>query len=299
MRYQSSALTSLAIFSVALLAINFSVLVDVVRLAGSDGTASHLPFVPFVSAMLIYQDRERIFPSCRTSWVAGLTTVVIGVTMMIAARTGQLTASENILSASMAALITTWVGGFVLFCGARAARAALFPLTFLCFAIPVPTAVLQIATQFLKNGSTTMVAALFSLTDTPFHRQGYTFTLPRVAIEVADECSGIRSSIALFLTGLLAGNMFLARAWSRIVVMLAILPIAVLKNAIRIVSLTLLAMHVDPAFLTGQLHHEGGIVFFGLALALLLPFLVVLRRLEMGRRPRPSDLDRLGTAMNV
>jgi hypothetical protein len=39
-------------------------------------------------------------------------------------------------------------------------------------------------------------------------------------------------------------------------------------------------MYVDPEFLTGQLHHEGGIVFFLLALALLAPVLFVLRRLE-------------------
>jgi exosortase/archaeosortase family protein len=60
----------------------------------------------------------------------------------------------------------------------------------------------------------------------------------------------------------------------------AVLPMTVLKNGIRIVSLSLLAMYVDPEFLTGQLHHEGGMVFFLLALALLTPVLVVLRRLE-------------------
>jgi exosortase/archaeosortase family protein len=60
----------------------------------------------------------------------------------------------------------------------------------------------------------------------------------------------------------------------------AVLPVAVLKNGIRIVSLTLLAMYVDPGFLTGQLHHEGGIAFFGLALLMLLPLLAVLRRFD-------------------
>jgi exosortase/archaeosortase family protein len=63
---------------------------------------------------------------------------------------------------------------------------------------------------------------------------------------------------------------------------------AILKNAIRIVSLTLLSVHVDPGFLTGQLHHEGGIVFFALALALTFPILVLLRSLEARRiRARP------------
>jgi hypothetical protein len=33
----------------------------------------------------------------------------------------------------------------------------------------------------------------------------------------------------------------------------------VLKNGIRIATLTLLAMYVDPSFLAGRLHHEGGL----------------------------------------
>jgi exosortase/archaeosortase family protein len=61
---------------------------------------------------------------------------------------------------------------------------------------------------------------------------------------------------------------------------LVILPIVVIKNAIRIVALSLLAMHVDPSFLTGQLHHEGGFVFFVLALGLLAPLFVMLKRSE-------------------
>jgi exosortase/archaeosortase family protein len=65
-----------------------------------------------------------------------------------------------------------------------------------------------------------------------------------------------------------------------------ILPIAVIKNAIRIVALSLLAMHVDQSFLTGQLHHEGGFVFFLLALGLLAPLFVLLKRSE-GAAPEP------------
>jgi len=88
------------------------------------------------------------------------------------------------------------------------------------------------------------------------------------------------------LTGLLAGHQFLRKPWTKLILVLMILPIAVIKNAIRIVALSLLAMHVDPSFLTGQLHHEGGFVFFFLALALLAPLFVLLKRSE-GAGPEP------------
>ena len=59
--------------------------------------------------------------------------------------------------------------------------------------------------------------------------------------------------------------------------MAAAVPVAVVKNGIRIAVLSLLATYVDPTFLTGQLHHEGGMVFFLIAVILMVPLLVALR----------------------
>ena len=44
--------------------------------------------------------------------------------------------------------------------------------------------------------------------------------------------------------------------------MIAAVPLSVGKNALRIFTLSMLAIHVDPSFLTGRLHREGGVVFF-------------------------------------
>ena len=56
------------------------------------------------------------------------------------------------------------------------------------------------------------------------------------------------------------------------------------KNAVRIVTLSLLTIHVDPGYIRGQLHHEGGIVFFGISLVLLTPVLLLLMRSGMRRQ---------------
>jgi exosortase/archaeosortase family protein len=74
---------------------------------------------------------------------------------------------------------------------------------------------------------------------------------------------------------------FLEKAWGKTVIALLVLPFAVLKNSIRIVGLSLLALRVDPSFLTGQLHHEGGIVFFVITVAMLAPIVAVLRWFEV------------------
>ena len=247
----------------------------------SNATASHLIAVPFVTLVLIYQDRGAIFSSIRFAPLSGAGLVLVGLGLSFGGRlatgSGPL---EGALGVLVAGLVISWVGGFLLLFGRDAVRAAIFPLLFLAFTIPIPEPLIAGATQVLKSGSTETVAGLFTLTGTPYHRVGFVFSLPMFAIEVADACSGIRSTIALLLTGLLAGHMFLRESWTKACVVAAILPVTILKNGIRIVTLSMLAMHVDPEFLTGQLHHEGGIVFFVLGLVILAPVLAVLRKSE-------------------
>ena len=262
--------------------INVAVLWALFEFSQANATASYVVWIPFVTLALIYQERDVIFGEVRLDWRTGLAILVPGAALMIAGVLPLSTVTSG-LSARVAAIVLLWSGGFLLFYGRGAARRALFPLLFLVCTIPIPAAVLAGAVQVLKVGSTEAVAGLFTLTGTVHHRDEFVFSLPGVAIEIADECSGIRSSIGLLLTSLLAGHVFLKNAWTKSVLILAVVPMAILKNAIRIVVLTLLSIHVDPGFLTGQLHHEGGIVFFLLALVLMTPILALLRGREMPR----------------
>jgi exosortase/archaeosortase family protein len=86
------------------------------------------------------------------------------------------------------------------------------------------------------------------------------------------------------LTSLIAGHLYLTSGWARVLLLAASVLITVLKNGIRIVSLALLTLHVDPTYLDGQLHHDGGPVFFVLALTFLTPVLALLRRSEARRK---------------
>ena len=273
-------------YTICLFAAHAGTVRALIELSQRDVTASHVMLVPFVSIALIYANRIAIFSSVRTQWGLGLPIVVAGIGLAVV---GQVAVEgTNALSVSVAGLALSWIGGFVLFYGAGAARAALFPLAFLAFMIPPPGAAIAAATQILKSGSAETVAQLFTLTGTPFHRHDFVFSLPGVTIEIADECSGIRSSLGLLLTSLIAGHVELTRSWTKIFLVLAVFPIALLKNAVRIVALTLLSMHVDPSFLMGRLHHEGGVVFFLLGLGMMVPLFLLLQRLETVRSVRMS-----------
>jgi exosortase len=269
-------------YTACMLAAHISMLHSLGDLASVNPTASHVVGIPPVSIALVYLNRKSVFASVKTSVLPGLGLVLIG---MVLAAVSHLADVQNALAIAVTGFVVLWVGGFVLFYGTTAARAALFPLMFLAFMIPLPDVVINGATSLLKRGSANLVGAFFTMIGTPYHRQGFVFNLPGLAIEIADECSGIRSSIALALTALLASHRFLAQSWTRTVLVVAILPIAIIKNAVRIVSLSLLAIHVDASFLTGQLHHEGGIAFFLLALGMLLLLYLMLRRYEAPTPP--------------
>jgi exosortase len=149
--------------------------------------------------------------------------------------------------------------------------------------VPIPDFVLNQAIFWLQSGSAEVSHAFFELMGVPVLRNGFIFSLPGVNIEVAKECSGIRSSLALFITSLLAGHLFLRSTWTKVVLALITLPLLVIKNGIRIVTVTLFSIYVDPGFLTGSLHQQGGILFFLVALAFLTP---VLRLLQTSERSR-------------
>lgn len=184
------------------------------------------------------------------------------------------------LPLAILSLVLLWIGGFTLFYGSRALRAAAFPLAFLLLMIPLPQNVLARTIYLLQSGSTDIAYFLFRAAGVPVFRQGFFLTVPGVTIEVAKECSGIRSSMALFITCLLAAHLFLRTPWKILLFVLLAFPLALIKNGIRIFTLTFLSIKVDPSFLTGNLHHNGGFAFFLLALAILAPVLMLLEKSE-------------------
>jgi exosortase len=267
---------------------NLPVLVALSNVASRNASASHVVLIPLVTAWLVYLRRHEIFRSVQWERGTGAAVILGGVIVTTLTRSGAASARPDVLTLQVLGLVLAAAGGFLFCFGRTSVRAAAFPLAFLAFTAPIPDLLLDPAVASLKAGSTSMVGVLLGLIGMPYHQVGYVFMLPGVTIEVADACSGIRSSIALVLAMLLTGHLVLDRWWQQAILVAAVLPVAILKNAIRIVALSWLAIYVDPAFLEGRLHTDGGVVFFLLALGLLLPVVRLLRASGGIARTRPS-----------
>lgn len=272
-------------FTIGIVAFWHEPLIKLATLSRKSELYSHIVLIPFISAYLMWTKREKIFlgPTCSLAY--GLPLMAVGLLLYVVGKTQGAELNEN---DSMALLIfagvTSWLGGFLLFYGPQAFRRALFPLFFLFFLTPIPTRLIESFIFTLQVASAEVTAFLFWLTGVPVAREGFVFQLPGLSIEVAKQCSGIRSSIALVITSLIAGELFLRTRWRKLLLTLSIFPITVLKNGLRIVTLTLLGTYVDPRILGSELHKSGGIPFFVVALMMLAPVLWFLRRGEIEKR---------------
>ena len=254
---------------------------ELTRYSMHDGSSSHTILIPVIASYLLYLERDRIFALTQAQNVWGIAIALFGLLLYWSA--SRASSQQNgtwLFSLQILSVLIVWVGGFLLCYGVAELRAAAFPILFLLMMVPLPSAILDRVIYALQAGSTMLSYLIFQAVGTPVIRHGFLLSVPGVTIEVAKECSSIRSSIALLITCLLAAHLYLRSTWKKVLFVFLSLIVSVIKNGIRIATLTLLSIHVDPSFLTGKLHHQGGFVFFLVALLILFPVLFWLQKSE-------------------
>ena len=255
-------------------------LIKLLRGGGPSEYYSHIPLVPAVSAYLIYRRRKEMFRGAFSMHPAGLILLAAGAIGYGLSIFLPVEVVDRVSIIGLAGLLCWW-GAYLLFYGQGAGRREIFPVAFLLFAVPVPIPLIEKIIAALVTGSTFMTRILFEAFRVPFVQEGAIFYLPGFNIEVAQECSGIRSSLALLITAVLAGHIFLKRLSSKVLLALLIFPVAVFKNGIRIITLYLLSYFIDIRIIEGGfLHRSGGFIFFGLGLVATGVILLFLKGLE-------------------
>jgi exosortase C (VPDSG-CTERM-specific) len=270
---------------VAALALLFAQpLIGLTRLAVRHDLHSHIVLIPFVSFYLLWIQRGRLPAGCGSSVVGAAISATAAIGLLGAQRVWQSTLSVNDeLAVAAIALVCCVFAGCFLFFGSAWVRAAAFPLSFLVFSVPLPDSAVAWLEEASMLASADVTALYFKLSGTPFAREGTLFALPGIALRVAEECSGIRSSWVLFITSVLLSHVFLRTTWRRVVLVLFVIPLGILRNGFRIMVIGLLCVHMGPEMLDSMIHRRGGPLFFVLSLAPLLLLLLFLRRYDKKR----------------
>jgi exosortase len=250
-------------------------------LALRDDQYTHILLILPVSAALIFLDWKSPEPLTGSTVKLGSVLLVIAalVTFFVRSRLVALP-SDVQLSANMLALLLWWIATFTLCFGSGGTRRALFPLCFLFWMVPFPYFILNPIVSLLQQGSAAAARLLFMAAGVPVEQRGMLLHISGLTVEVARECSSIRSSLMLLVTTTVLAQLLLRSPRRKALVIAVAIPLSVAKNGLRIFAIAMLATRVDPGFLTGRFHRQGGIIFFLIALAAIFLLLWIMRRGE-------------------
>jgi exosortase len=255
------------------LIVGWRILAATVALGLREDAYTHILLILPISVILTVAEWSRRGLIPRPSLRAGPALLVLAVLAGVAGsewgRMGIITGDLR-LSIEMFAVVMWWIGSFVFCLGGRISQTCIFPLCFLLWLVPIPTSALNHVVHFLQQGSASSAAILFTLTGIPVTQNGPVLAIPGLTLEVAKECSSIRSSSMLVVTTMVMTHLLLRSFWGKAFVTLAAIPLSIAKNGLRIFVLSVLGVYVDRGFLDGRLHHQGGIFFFLLSLASLI-----------------------------
>jgi len=142
-----------------------------------------------------------------------------------------------------------------------------FPLLFPIIAVPIPflpefTAFLQFAMAGLSTG----ILQIFGY---EIYAEGALIHLPNATFLIAEPSSGIQSLIALLTLMIPAVYFTKTTPRKKYYLYLSIVPITMLSNLLRIVTLFLVGYYYGETVAAEFWHDRGNIVFFGFALTLL------------------------------
>jgi len=232
---------------------------------------SHGFFVPLVSWWIFYAKRKQLGAPRRDA--RGL--AAIGACVALLAL-GYLAGSATAMGLALVGALT---GLALYFWGTAGLRTLAFPLGFLLFMVPIPDTLL--APVIVRFQLWVSMASVWLLQAQGFTllREGNVVLLPGDQRLFVDEaCSGITSVVTLLPLGALLAYYVAGSPARRTALMLAVVPIAMLGNGLRVLGTVAGARRFGVESVTaGPVHEFAGLATFVLACLLLIGLASLLR----------------------
>ena len=227
---------------------------------------SHGYLVPLFSLYVLWTERKRLREAASSPAWGGVALLVLSLLLLFFGSRGLQVRIEAV-SFILFTIALPWA-----FWGRRVASICLFPAIFLCFVIPLST-YLDFVTVHLRLFASSFAVGLLNGFGMEVVRHGTAIESAgagKFAIDIAEPCSGLRSLFALMsLTA--AYSWYAHKTWPRRMALFACsVPIAVLGNVTRIVTICIVAAVCNPDVALGFYHDYSGYVIFAVAILLML-----------------------------
>jgi exosortase len=254
-----SCLAGVLFVTVALAGLYGPVLIRLAQQWWNNSNDSYGCLIPIFCLWVVWRNRRRLRSLPLAPANGGFAWMLLALLMLLAGTLG----AELLLTRLS---LVVMIAGLLLALAGRAwLRALAFPLAFLVLMFPLPTLIYNLATLPLEALATRLGVGLVSWSGMPIMRQGNLIVLPGALLNVVAACSGIRSLLALLaLAG--AYGYIAERDWARRLALLAaMVPLAVLSNAVRIALTILLTLRFGEAASHGFWHFLTGLQVFAVA----------------------------------
>lgn len=276
------------VFTVVLAAVFYRPLLGLLEFAPHKELYSHILLIPFISGYLVWAKRRQPVPASRPNRALAVLPLLAGAAVLGLYQYGQgkhwTFETADYLAVMILAFLCFLLSGAFVFVQRGYLKSITFPIAFLIFCVPFPTFLQDGIETFFQHGSAHVANVMLQLAGMPVLKTGTYFLLPGFPMDVQPECSGIHSSLVLFITSLVAAYLFLETSVRRWVFVLSIVPLALLRNGFRVFTLGEIGVHFYPNVLDSWFHHHGGPIFFLLSLVPLFLLLVSLMKGEARKR---------------
>jgi exosortase len=229
-----------------------------------DPNYSHGFLIPLLSGYLIWTKRDAFSLSAIDPELKGLPIFMFGLLLLVLGKAGTI---DFVMRFSFLMVL---VGLSLFLLGTNIIKAALFPLCYLVFMIPLPSVLYNDLTFRLKLLTSILSTRILSLIGIHAFREGNIIHLNQTSLQVIDACSGLRSLISLLALAVLFAYLTQKSIWKRLSLILLTIPITIFSNSCRLTVTAILVDHIGPQATEGFFHILTGIIMFVIALLLLV-----------------------------
>lgn len=250
------------IFVIGIAAFALPTMWFVIREGWSGEEGAHGPIVLATGLWLLWQRwkaSKEYVEEASLPLIIGLLAVLVPLTIL--ARITQIVELEGYLMyACLLTALYSVVGGQVM-------RRMWFPLLYLAFIFPPPDTVVAWVTVPMKIWLSESAIVFLRFFGYPIGGVGVSIYIGQYELLVAAACSGINSIVSLSAISLFYIYMRHEAEWQyAALLVLLIVPIALIANFFRVLTLILLTYHAGEAAAQGFLHNFAGILMFGIAM---------------------------------
>lgn len=179
------------------------------------------------------------------------------------------------------ATVASIVSGIMYIYGFKTLRVLIIPLVLLIMIIPIPNQILSTITASLQLRISEISEIILRSFSIPMLREGNLLHIQNKSFQVVEACSGIRSLISLTTMSILISYFTLSRLRSAALLFLFSIPVAIIINILRVVTLVLAYYYFQLDLSEGMLHTLTGLFLFILGLGLIYIFQKILELWEI------------------